>query len=431
MGMLRSTVRSSVRSFPVVSVVAALTLVVAAGCQESPPELGHSLLRIGETRAILPGPGLPREYTELRDRLGAQSNNNLDVVRHDGQVFLATRLSKDHFASSDSWMFVFSSDDERTWRFEARFSVGADLREPRLLSYRGALQLYFAKLGSNPLGFEPQGMLHSTRQGPATWTAPQGFYRPDEPYIPWRSKERGGQAFLITYRNGEHIYDFSGLPMTIELLRSDDGLRYAPLRSDQPAVLRGGGSEADFEFDGRGDLYAVVRNEAGDESGYGSKICTAGATDLSTWRCERDAKKYDSPIVFRHRDELYLIARRNLSETGNYALHPEAQWSAGESAINLIDYSSRPKRCALWRIERSTLTIQHVLDVPGWGDTCFPSLLFPAGETPGSGGEGSGPRRLVLYNYSSPLDDPEGAEQSWAEAQKRETRIYRSELWLQ
>lgn len=409
---------------------AALALT-AFGCSQAPPDLATTVARLGETRAILPGPGLPPEYTELRDRLGAQSNNNLDVVRHGGQVFLATRLSKDHFASKDSWMFVFSSDDERSWRFEARFSVGADLREPRLLSYRGKLHLYFAKLGENPLGFEPQGMLMSTREGPARWTAPQGFYRPDEPYIPWRSKERGGQAFLITYRNGEHIYDFSGLPMAIELLRGDDGGRYAPLRADQPAVLRGGGSEADFEFDAQGDLYAVVRNEAGDESGYGSKICTAGAADLSAWRCEKDPKKYDSPLVFRHRQDIYLIARRNVSETGHYALNPDAPWSAGESALNLLDYSSRPKRCALWRLDRAALRVQHVLDVPGVGDTCFPSLLFPAGETPGGGGDGRAPRQLVLYNYSSPLDDPEAGERSWAEAQKRETRIYRSELWLQ
>lgn len=408
--------------------LAALSLCGAAACADVPSQPSQPWL--GETRVIVPGPGLPPEYTEPRDRLGAQSNNNLDVVRHEGRVFLATRLSKDHFASSDSFMFVFSSEDERGWRFEARFSVGSDLREPRLLSYRGQLHLYLAKLGNNPLGFEPQGMLMSTRRGAGDWSPATGFYRPSEPYIPWRSKERAGHAFLITYRNGEHIYDFSGLPMTIELLRSDDGQSYAPLSAEQPVVLRGGGSEADFEFDAAGDLYAVVRNEAGDESGYGSKICTAGATNLSAWRCAKDPKKYDSPLVFRHRDELYLIARRNVSETGDYALHPDAPWSAGESALNLLDYSSRPKRCALWRIDRAALRVQHVLDVPGWGDTCFPSVIFPPGERPGSGGEGAGPRALVLYNYSSPLDDPEGGELSWAEGQKRETRIYRTELFM-
>jgi hypothetical protein len=376
----------------------------------------------------VPGPGLPREYTELRDRLAAQSNNNLDVVRHDGLVFLATRLSKDHFASSESYLLVFSSSDEQNWQFEARFSVGSDLREPRFLSFRGELFLYFAKLGSSPLAFEPAGMLMSRRLGPARWTPPEGLYRPDEPYIPWRAKSRRGSAWLSTYRNGERIYDFSGLPMTVELLRSDDGRTYSPLRATQPAVLQGGGSETDFEFDARGDLYAVVRNEAGDASGFGSKICTASGADLSRWRCANDPKKYDSPLVFRHRDALYLIARRNVSETGDFALNPTAPWSAAESALNQLDYSARPKRCALWQLDRVGLRVRHVLDVPGWGDTCFPAILTPAGEAPDEPPDA--PRTLALYNYSSPLHDGENAERGWNEAQKRETHIYRSELFM-
>lgn len=403
-----------------------LSLLGGSACTDVPADADRPLPRIGETRAIVPGPGLPGEYTALRDRLGAQSNNNLDVVRHGDHVFLATRLSKDHFASSDTYLFVFSSRDEQTWQFEARFSVGADLREPRFLSFRGDLFLYFAKLGTSPLAFEPQGMLMSKRLGPSQWTMPQGLYRPDEPYIPWRAKPRRGAAWLITYRNGEHIYDFSGLPMTIELLRSEDGQSFSPLRSEQPAVLRGGGSEADFEFDDRGDLYAVVRNEAGDETGFGSKICTAAAGALSSWRCKTDPKKYDSPLVFRHRDGIYLIARRNVSDTGDFALHPSAPWSAGESALNQLDYSGRPKRCALWQIDRENLQVRHVIDVPGWGDTCFPSILTPPEEAPDDAGRGA--RTLVLYNYSSPLDDPENGERGWNEAQKRETRIYRTEL---
>ncbi len=423
MGMLRSVLDSCG-----VSVVALGGLLGIAACGDAPVDAMAVLPRIGETRAIVPGPNLPDEYTTLRDRLGAQSNNNLDVVRHGDQVFLATRLSKDHFASSDTYLFVFSSQDEQTWRFEARFSVGSDLREPRFLSYRGELFLYFAKLGDNPLGFDPKGMLFSQRLGPASWTNPQGLYRPDEPYIPWRAKERNGSAWLITYRNGEHIYDFSGQPMTVELLRSDDGKTFSPLRSDRPAVLRGGGSEADFEFDDRGDLYAVVRNEAGDDSGFGSKICRASASDLSSWTCQTDAKKYDSPLMFRHRDGLYLIGRRNVSETGDYALNPSAPWSARESALNQLDYAGRPKRCALWQIDRASLRVRHVIDVPGWGDTCFPSILTPAGEA--TGGAGGGPRRLVLYNYSSPLDDVENADRAWNDAQRRETRIYRTEIWM-
>lgn len=411
------------------TVARAAALLLLAACTPEPDDdapLPPPVL--GETRVVIPGPGLPREYTEQRDRLAAKSNNNLDAVRHKGRVYLATRLSKDHFASADSSMFVFSSADERAWRFEARFSLGADVREPRFLSYRGRLFLYLAELGTNPLSFEPRGMYVSEQLAEASWSAPAGFYRPGEPYIPWRAKERAGAAWLVTYRNGEHIYDFSGLPMTIELLRSDDGRSWAPLAAGRPAVLTGGGSETDFELDAAGDLYAVVRNEAGDETGYGSKICTAPRGDLSSWRCNKDPKKYDSPILFRHRGRIFLIGRRNLTETGHYALKPDAPWSVAETVLNLADYSAAPKRCSLWQLERASLTVRHVLDVPGWGDTCFPALLFPPEEQPGGDEASDGPRRLTLYNYSSPLDDPENAERTWSVAQKAETRIYRTEL---
>ena len=187
-------------------------------------------------------------------------------------------------------MFVFSSEDERAGALRRGFPSDRTCASRDSLSYRGQLHLYLAKLGNNPLGFEPQGMLMSTRRGAGDWSPATGFYRPGEPYIPWRSKERAGHAFLITYRNGEHIYDFSGLPMTIELLRGDDGQSYAPLSAEQPVVLRGGGSEADFEFDAAGICtrwFATKRAM----SGYGSKICTAGATNLSAWRCAKDPKK--------------------------------------------------------------------------------------------------------------------------------------------
>lgn len=417
----------SQRRAPRRCIAAALALVGCSGAEAPPPLPPPSL---GETRAVIPGPGLPGEYTELRDQLMARSNNNLDVVRHGGQVYLATRLSKDHFASKDSWMFVFSSRDEQTWRFETRISLGADVREPRLLSYRGRLFLYLAKLGTNPTSFEPQGMLVSEQLSAGSWTAPAGFYHDGEPYIPWRAKERSGTAFLIAYKNGEHIYDFTGLPMSIELLRSTDGRSYAPIDPSRPAVLRGGGSECDFELDDRGDLYAVVRNEAGDSDGYGSKICTASAADLASFRCNTDPRKYDSPLVFRHRGRIFLIARRNVTETGNYALHPGAPWSVSETILNLADYSAAPKRCALWEVDRETLTVRHLLDVPGWGDTCFPSVLYPEGESGAALPPEAGPRTLILYNYSSPLDDPENAERPWSVAQRNETRIYRTELLM-
>lgn len=373
---------------------------------------------LGPSVQIAPSDGLPKQYQDLRRMLMAQSNNNLDVVRHQGRVYLASRLSHDHFASPDSHMLVFSSTDEQHWDFEADFTLGTDVREPRFLSHRGRLFLYFAKLGQNPLTFEPQGMVVSERQGAASWTAPAGFYRPGDPYIPWRAKERGGVAYLLTYKNGEHIYDFTGLPMDIEFLRSDDGLTFVPVAASGAVVSSGGGSETDFEFDEAGNLNAVIRNEAGDSTGWGSKVCAASANDLGTWSCAHDPRKYDSPLTFTYGGHMYLIGRRNVTDTGNYELDPGVPWSAQETLKNLADYSANPKRCALWEVDRKGRTVRQVLDVPGWGDTCFPALLTDEKD----------PTHFILYNYSSPLDDPKNGDLSWHDGQVGETRIYRTEL---
>ena len=37
--------------------------------------------------------------------------------------------------------------------------------------------------------------------------------------------------------------------------------------------------------------------------------------ELGTWTCAHDPKKYDSPLVFVQDDTVYLIGRRNLTET--------------------------------------------------------------------------------------------------------------------
>jgi hypothetical protein len=253
------------------------------------------------------------------------------------------------------------------------------------------------------------------RLGAAQWSAPAGFYRPERKYIPWRVSVHEGRAFLSTYENGQHVYDFSGEPMNVELLVSDDGLAWQPADPAHPVVSTGGGSETAFAFDRAGDLYAVIRNERGDETGWGSKICRARAGSLGEWECKHDPKKYDSPLAFADGDTIYLLGRRNLNESGNFQLEENEPWSLPKTADYLIDYSLHPKRCALWQLDRSSLTVRYIADVPGWGDTCFPSLI----EDPAD------PRRRFLYNYSSPLDGP---DLSWFQGQKGETRIYRTPL---
>lgn len=381
-----------------------------------PVELGQHAVAVVETRQIVPSSGIPSTIP-VRN-----SNNNLDVVRHRGRVFLAWRTAPDHFASPEARIVVVSSEDERAWRFETSFAVGTDLREPRLLSLGGDLFLYVARLGTDPQKFQPAGVSYARLRPDGAWSelAPVlrrppggGAPTPMDGAIAWRTKPVGDGAWMSAYLGGEHIYTFDGMPLDVELLASTDGVVWTGVDPSNPSVYHGGGSEMDFALTAD-RLYAVIRNEAGDATGYGSKVCTAPAATPARWTCKSDPRKYDSPHVFVVDDEVYLLGRRNLSASGNYDLGTRDDSIGGNAILFQLDYRRHKKRCALWRYVRGEDRIAYVLDLPSRGDTCFASTLA-----------GSTPEERTVYDYSSAIDGP---DVTWAEGQVGPTHVYRHVL---
>lgn len=383
-----------------------MLLAFLIACQGDPPDSAAPLPELGELIQVVPGDGIPAGL-ELLD-----ANNNLDVVRHDGAVFFAFRTAPEHFASAEVWLHVLRSEDQQTWTHEVSFHRDTDLREPRFLSWGDQLFLYFAELGSDPLDFEPRGTLVSTRGADGTWSEEDWLF--EDTFIPWRTRVIDGAPHMIGYTGGEDVYDLDGLPaIEVKWLTSEDGLSWEAFVPGQPVVQTGGGSETDLAFTPEGAVIAVIRNEAGDESGWGSKICRGEPEALADWRCESDPRKYDSPLVFEHGGRIWLVGRRNLTEDGAYDLFMRDLDHADQTLQYEIAYWQEPKRCSLWEVDPQALTVEFVLDLPSKGDTCFPSILHEGGDD------------YTLYNYSS---DPEGPELSWLEGQKAPTNIYRQGL---
>ena len=367
---------------------------------------------VDEVRQIVPGGALPAEVvTQV-------SNNNLDIVDHDGRMFLAFRTAPSHFASAETVLWVVSTTDEVTWRYEGRFFEETDLREPRLVSIGGRLFLYYAVLGTDRLAFEPKGTKRAEWLGPGRFSAAVEGLEGD--FIPWRIRMHDGVAHMTAYTGGEGVYEMGGEPIRVHWLTSVDGITWTPFDAARPVVLEGGTSETDFAFTPDGAVIAVARNEAGDPvAGFGSKICRGEPGALTTWRCVADPRKYDSPLVFEHGGRIWLVGRRNVTETGLYDLGREDVPYAEQYGLYQTDYWGKPKRCALWEVDAESLEVTFVLDLPSRGDTCFASVL-PRGDD-----------AYVLYNYTSPLDAPEGAaDPSWLQGQLAETRIYRQRLVL-
>ena len=401
------------KRFAVLVLCAACFFLAACAKEKSPfPESHPRPLPPAEPSVsapvqVVPSDGLP---AEIRDQ---PSNNNLDVAVHEGRTFLAFRTAPNHFASANTVLYVVSSAAEAAWDFETQITMGTDLREPRLLAWDDRLFLYFSILGNNPLGFDPKGIMVTEYLAPGQWSPPVQIYVPG--FLAWRTKVINGAPYMLGYLGGAGEYDFQGNPIEVHWLTTPDGYHWGPVVPLQPVVLTGGTSETDVVFRDDGSLVAVARNESGDDFGWGSKICRAPAGDLGNWECAPDPRKYDSPLLFRHGGEIYLLGRRNLNGTGDFDLG----WDDLSPRLQLMLYDLIywfiPKRCSLWRVDPDALTVSFVLDLPSRGDTCYAGLIEKDDGT------------YDVYNYTSALDGP---DVGWLTGQKGPTFILRQTLTL-
>lgn len=391
---------------PVVSLLAGC----AGGDTKGVDSAGAAVPTLGAQVQVIPGAGI--------DVPVMPANNNLDIIVHDGAFFLSWRTAPTHFASADTELHIVRSTDQETWTHEATLTMGTDLREPRFLSLDGELLLYFAALGDSATDFEPGQTYHVVRGADGAWGAPVLSF--DDGFIPWRMYTWDGAPVMVGYVGGDDIYDFGDTgeyapQLEVKLLTTTDGRTWSPLVPGAGTVHVGGGSETAIARLADGSLVAVMRNEAGDHDGWGSKVCTAPADALADWTCSPDPRKYDSPLVFRHGDRVWLVGRRNVNDTGHYDLGYDHLDARAATLQYQVDYWNHPKRCSLWEVHAATRSVEFVLDLPSRGDTCFASALPTGGDD------------WIVYNYSSPVDGP---DLNWVDGQLGETRIYKQTLTL-
>lgn len=347
-------------------------------------------------RWVVPSAALPPTLN-----VGA-SNNNCAIAFHDGRLFLAWRTGPTHFASPDVRIVVVSSPDlGQTFDLEHEVAIGADVREPSLLSIGGRLILHYFEAGTNPVAFEPRQVWQCERLGPGRFSTAVAVGTPGD--VPWDLKVRGGRAWMTSYRGGH--YNLSGASnVDVFFHVSTDGLAWTPVPGTGPGgrVYRGGVSEVGFELDAAGGLVAVTRLEDGDTTGFGAHVATAPAANLGSWSfpARADPERYDSPRLFRHGDDVYLLARRDVGgpyDRGLTYLPFDLQ-----RIYNLGAYSLRLKRTALYRVEPAARRVVHLVDLPSCGDTAFPAVArLSANE-------------FLVANYTSPLG---GYDPSWIEGQ--------------
>lgn len=330
----------------------------------------------------------------------SNSNNNLDVVAFNGRYYCAFRTAPTHFASKKTRLFIISSADFKTWKYETEFFVKADMREPRFVVYKNQLHFYFFEGGTKMFKFEPKhiwtSVLNDTGWCAKIKTNLDGF-------VNWRFRTHNDKIYLSAYY-GVNLYN-EGHQANLRLFTSEDGIHFQPI-SEQAQITTKGAEEGEFIFDKQGNLWSTVRLE-----GSGSYLCFASKDSLDKWSRKFSKLKYDSALLFAKDDDIYLVSRRHLKGNATEIEIPNKR----QRRKNLIRYSFSKKVTALFKINKEKMEIEHVMDFQSTGDTAFPGIAQKDDST------------FYLLNYSSNIHK---RSKIWIGGQLGKTFIYQTELTI-
>lgn len=344
-----------------------------------------------EWTRLIPSAAIPKNI-KIR-----HSNNNIDLVFFNNKYYLAFRTAPNHFASRKTKIYILASADLQKWEYETEFSVNADMREPRFLVYKNSLYFYFFEGGKRPLKFQPKHIWATYTNGNKIWSNQQNINL--DGYVPWRLKVRNDTAYLSAYY-GVNLYK-NNHKAELRLFYSTNGIDFQPV-SKQPQIATKGAEEGEFDFDKEGNLWATIRLE-----GSGSFVVFADKNNLTEWKTTFSHKKYDSALMFHHKGECYVIARRHLGGNGN-ATQVENPTRA-QRRRNLRRYSFSKKRTALYKLDKETMQLVHIQDFPSCGDNAFPAIA-PIDEN-----------SYLLFNYSNDFNKK---DKKWIWGQLSKTYIY-------
>jgi len=340
---------------------------------------------------LVPSGHLPKN---IRTR---SSNNNLDLVKFNGRYYLAFRTAPTHFASKKTTLYIISSEDLQSWRLEQEIHHGYDLREPRFIVFNEKLFFYYFEGGRSPFRFEPRKVWVKT------FTPAEGWHHSYDTgldgYVPWRLRTQNGIIYLSAYY-GRGLYS-SGHSSDMRLFISNDGYQWKPL-TEKSQVRGENPSEGEFIFDKEGNLWATVRLES-----EGALIAYAGKNDLGNWQVNYSKYKYDSALMFTAGNETYVVSRRNVD--GTMAKAPGWFPKNLRKKYNLLKYWLTTKKTALFRLNKVTMELEHLIDFPSTGDTAYPGMVQ------------IDENNFLLMNYSSNIYDK---NRNWLAGQLGKTYIY-------
>ena len=166
-----------------------------------------------------------------------------------------------------------SADEGQTWEAELVKEYGKDVREPYLLELNGTLHLYFVYEGFNAEQYQTNTLWRTTYLGErGKWSGDQAWGQQGE--TTWQFGVENGTAYVSSYAGNQQDLTAHG-NVSIMFNKSDDGVNWEPVDAHNPSVYNGGGTAAAWGYDLQGNLYSLIENAIGDESGWGSRLAVA------------------------------------------------------------------------------------------------------------------------------------------------------------
>ncbi len=340
-----------------------------------------------------------------RGATDGRSFRSVDVVRHRGRIYLATRTTSRTMRGSH--VEVLSSEDEKTWRWEFGISRTERLFGPRLMSLANGLFVYVSVESSSAPGGTKTFASRLDERGDWTDLRDIGL----DGHVVSRVTQADSVPLMTTHTGGADVFQQDD-EIAVRLLTTNDGWSWHTPTAGGNSVYRGGGTDATFSSGGDGNLLAVVRNEAGDDSGWGSSVCIAPSSEWTRWDCVNDPKNYGAATTFTYDGEVYLVGQRQLSADGKYDQGKgKGLWRV---VRNQAEQLTTAKRCSVWRYDRSSREFAFMRDLPSRGDTCAPAVV-----------PGNAPGRFVVYGQSSDIHGPDLTAYA---GRQQDNRLYRYEL---
>jgi hypothetical protein len=359
-------------------------------------------IKVSDPFWVIPSNGLDKNIKIQK------SNNNVSICLSNGKIYIAFRTGPFHFASKKTGLYVISSKDLLNWDKEFDYFDKRDVREPLLIEINDTLHLYFFSSGTKITSFKPEFISHYIFID-NEWKEMNHVLELNE--VHWEMKKRMDKYYLSSYIGGH--YQLKGEShVNLCFKNTTNGFDFFPSDSSR-YVYHGGVSETAFEFDKDKNLWAVTRLEDGDRYGFGSQVAFASKDDYQNWKFSEnvDPHCYMSPKMFRHQDDIYLIARKQLGKKP-FGKAKRTLSMKRQRLINWIGFSLTPKTTALYKINKEKMKVEWIMDLAGCGDTAFPSI------------QRIGKDKFLFANYSSPIKSKN--KRTWLSGQFGKTGIYLS-----